>query len=83
MEKAFINDDEKLKNERLEKLIEKLRNESYNLQKAIEALMYKVVPPDTDYKDDYVLSFLGILNNQARYISGISEYVFNNFDELI
>lgn len=56
----------------LEEMADKLQNEAYNLTKSIEALMYKVIPADTDSENDYTIGLLSVLSNQSRYITDMA-----------
>lgn len=58
--------------DRVNKLSEQLSQDTYDLAKSIDALRYRVVPPDVDLKDDYVLTFMGLLSNQAKMINDMT-----------
>ena len=53
----------------LENMSDDLERESYDLMKSINALLYRVIPTDTDLKDDYTMAILGVLSNQARLVT--------------
>lgn len=55
--------------DQVNKLSEQLKQDTYDLAKSIDALRYRVAPPDVDAKDDYVLTFMGLLSNQAKMIN--------------
>lgn len=56
----------------LEEMADKLQNEAYNLTKSIEALLYKVIPADTDSENDYTMSLVSVLSNQSRYVTDMA-----------
>lgn len=61
--------------EELNNLSVKLESEAYNLNKGIEALMYRVMPANTDVENDYTLTLLGCLSNQAKLVQEMSEEI--------
>lgn len=59
--------------EELNNLSVKLESEAYNLNKGIEALMYRVMPHNTDAEKDYTLTLLGCLSNQAKIVHELAD----------
>lgn len=53
--------------------VDAMERESYFLLKSIQALMYKVIPVGVDNEDDYTLSLLSIIENQAKLVHKTSE----------
>lgn len=68
--------------DRVNKLSEQLSQDTYDLAKSIDALRYRVVPPDVDWKDDYVLTFMGLLSNQAKMINSMTIRLNNLIENL-
>ena len=56
----------------LEDMADKLQNEAYNLTKSIEALLYRVIPTDTDLENDYTIGLLNVLSNQSKLVTEIA-----------
>ena len=56
-----------------EKIIMDLESESYNLYKGIEALLYRVLPHNTDMEKDYSMALLGCLSNQAKLVHDMAD----------
>ena len=56
----------------LEEMADKLQNEAYNLTKSIEALLYRVIPTDTDLENDYTIGLLNVLSNQSKFVTEIA-----------
>lgn len=56
----------------LEEMADKLQNEAYNLTKSIEALLYRVIPTDTDLENDYTMGLLNVLSNQSKLVTEIA-----------
>ncbi len=59
----------------LENMSDELERESYFLMKSINAVLYRVIPDNTDTKDDYTMAILGVLSNQARLVTDKAQNV--------
>lgn len=66
----------------LEEMADRLQNEAYNLTKSIEALMYKVIPADTDSENDYTMGLLSVLSNQSRYVTDMATNLSISFQKI-
>lgn len=58
--------------QQIEQITDKLQNESYNLTKSIEALLYRVIPADTDSEDDYTMGLLNVLSHQSKLVTELA-----------
>ena len=66
----------------LEEMADKLQNEAYNLTKSIEALLYKVIPADTDVENDYTMSLVSVLVNQSKLVKDIATNLSMGFQKI-
>lgn len=66
----------------LEEMADKLQNEAYNLTKSIEALMYKVIPADTDAENDYTMSLVSVLVNQSKLVKDMATNLSMGFQKI-
>lgn len=57
----------------IKNIILDLESESYNLQKGIEAFLYRVIPHNADAEKDYTLTLLGCLSNQAKLVHELAD----------
>lgn len=71
-----------MKIKELENIIDKLQNESYNLTKSISALLYRVMPADTDIENDYTMSLASVLINQSKLITQIATELSMNINHI-
>ena len=65
----------------LEEMADKLQNEAYSLTKSIEALLYRVIPTDTDSENDYTMGLLNVLSNQSRYVTDLATTLSMSFNQ--
>lgn len=65
----------------LEEMADKLQNEAYNLTKSIEALLYRVIPTDTDSENDYTMGLLSVLSNQSRHVTDLATNLSISFQK--
>lgn len=66
----------------LEEMADKLQNESYNLTKSISALLYRVMPADTDAENDYTMSLVSVLVNQSRLVTEMATELSMNISHI-
>lgn len=66
----------------LEEIADKLQNEAYNLTKSIEALLYKVIPADTDAENDYTMSLVSVLVNQSKLVKDMATNLSMGFQKI-
>lgn len=66
----------------LEEMADKLQNEAYNLTKSIEALLYKVIPADTDAENDYTMSLVSVLVNQSKLVKDMATNLSMGFQKI-
>ncbi len=63
----------------LEEMADKLQNEAYNLSKSIDALLYKVIPTDTDSENDYTIGLLNVVSNQSKLVTDMATNLSMSF----
>lgn len=63
----------------LEEMADKLQNEAYNLSKSIDALLYKVIPTDTDSENDYTMGLLSVVSNQSKLVTDMATNLSMSF----
>lgn len=71
-----------MKLEELENITDKLQNEAYNLTKSISALLYRVMPSDTDAENDYTMSLASVLVNQSKLVTNIATELNMNISDI-
>lgn len=71
-----------MKLKELENITDKLQNEAYNLTKSISALLYRVMPADTDAENDYTMSLASVLVNQSKLVTNIATELNMNISDI-
>lgn len=71
-----------MKYKQLEEMTDKLQNEAYNLTKSISALLYRVMPADTDAENDYTMSLASVLVNQSKLVTDIATELNMNISDI-
>lgn len=65
------------------KIIMDLESESYNLYKGIEALLYRVLPHNTDKEKDYTMALLGCLANQSKLVHELAYTLYEDTESVL